>query len=83
SALFRTPVFSLLTSICALFVFWLLAILGKFERLSFLSWATPSHYEDGLVSVEPLQELGAAGAYVLFAATFLGLAYVALRRRDI
>jgi ABC-2 type transport system permease protein len=83
SALFRTPIVSLLTSLCALFVFWLLAMLGKFEKLAFLSWATPSHYEDGLVSLEPLQALGAAGAYVLFAAAFLGLAYLALRRRDL
>lgn len=83
SALFRTPIVSLLTALCALFVFWLTAILGKFESMSFLRWLTPSTYEQGLVSLELTRALGSAGAYALFASVFLALAWAALRWRDL
>lgn len=83
SALFRTPIVSLLTALCALFGFWLLAILGKFESMSFLRWLTPSTYEPGLGSFDLTQALGSAGAFALFAALFLSLAWAALRWRDL
>lgn len=83
SALFRAPVFSLLTALCALFGFWLIAVMGRFESLKLLSYLAPSHYEDGLISPSWPQAFTSVGAYVAFAAVFLSAAWLALRTRDI
>lgn len=84
SSLFRTPVFSLLTSLCALFVFWLLALVARFQPdLSFLAYVVPSHYEEGLVHPKLLHALPSVGAYAAFAAVFLGLSWLRLRSRDL
>jgi ABC-type transport system involved in multi-copper enzyme maturation permease subunit len=83
SALFRTPIFSLLTALCLLFVFWLFAVVSSFDSLAFLSHLAPSHYKDGLVSPDLLTALGSVGAYIGFAALFVGVAWFSLRSRDV
>jgi len=83
STLFRVPIFSLLTTLCVLFSFWLVAILSRFESLRFLGYAVPSHYESGLYSPEWAKLFSSLGAYGAFAAVFLSLAWLALRARDL
>jgi len=84
SSLFRTPIYSLLTGLCALFGFWLLAVLPRiWDSLKFLSYATPSFYERGLMSPEVWPALGSVGAFLGFAGLFIGMAYLALRGRDL
>ena len=83
SALFRVPIFSLLTELSILFGFWLAALLSRFESLHFLGYFVPSHYESGLFSPEWAKLLPSVGAYAVFAAIFLCAAWFALRARDL
>jgi ABC-type transport system involved in multi-copper enzyme maturation permease subunit len=83
SSLYRTPIFSLLTILCALIGFSILGFLSRFESLSALAWAVPSHYEEGLYSPQWSRLLPSVGAHCAFAAIFLAAAFLALRARDL
>lgn len=83
SSLFRTPILSLLTSIAALLAFGALHLLSLFEKLSFLKYALPSHYEEGFFQPDPLRVLGSVGAFAALAALFLVLSWLTLRARDV
>ena len=83
STLFRTPIFSFLTAVAFLFLTWVLALLAHLEKLSFIKYALPSHYEDGFFKADTVAVLGSVGALCGFAAAFLALAYFALRTRDL
>ncbi len=83
STLFRAPIVSLLIALCALFAFWLTAVLSRIEAIRFLGYLVPSHYERGLFSPEWDQVLPSVGAYLAFAVVFLCLAWLSLRARDL
>jgi ABC-type transport system involved in multi-copper enzyme maturation permease subunit len=83
STLFRTPIFSLLTTFSVLFGFVVLWLMSKFDSLEPIGWFLPSSYKDGLFSPQPIPVLTSVGVYLGFAAIFLGLAWLALRTRDL
>jgi ABC-2 type transport system permease protein len=83
SSLFRTPLFSLLTTLSVLLGFWMLGLLSHFAHLHFLAYVVPSHYQEGLFSPHPVTVLGSAGVYLAFAAVFLCLAGLTIRARDL
>lgn len=83
SCLFKTPVFSFLTAVAYLFLTWVLALLAHLQNFGWLNYALPSHYQDGFFKADTMAVLGSVGALCGFAALFLGLAYLALRTRDV
>ncbi|MBI5545857.1 MAG: ABC transporter permease subunit [Deltaproteobacteria bacterium] len=83
SSLFRVPIFSLLTALAALLLSGALHLLSMFERLGFLKYALPSHYQEGFFKPDPLSVLASIGVFAAFSAILLGLSYLTLRARDL
>ena len=83
SSIFRTPLYALMLSACAVLLFWLLGVLANFESLSFLKWLTPANYEPGLLSAQITSLLKSSAAFIAFAAVFLGGAILRMNKADL
>jgi hypothetical protein len=84
SSLFRTSWFSLLAAVCGYFGLWLIYFLAKiFDRLSFLGFLSPTHYEPMLVRPSLGELAPAVGAYLAFALVFVAGTWAVMRWRDL
>ena len=84
SALTRSTVISLILNLLALFVFWLVDIVGKADpSKQFLRYFSPSNYANNLLHPALGQFALSAAAYLVFAAIFFAAAYLVVRARDL
>lgn len=83
SSLFRTPLYALMMSACAVLAFWLLGVLANIDSLSFLRWLAPATYETGLISAQAAGLLKSSAAFAGFTAAFLCAAIFRMNKADL
>lgn len=84
SALFRSSALSLVINLTALFVFWLMDVVGRPESdLGLIRFASPSHYATNLLHPRFSQFAASVGAFGAFLLIFLAGAYLVIHSRDL